>query len=312
MFLRGLPGTDLPHRLFDERADHLGPYYVSFPTSEKRGRAFDAEGVLRTDGLQHPLAILQFGLEQHARWRRLGDERARDRFMAQAKWAAKTQRKAGGVRGSYVFPRRSARFGCDAGYRSATAQGLAISILLRAYQETQEIVYLERAVDSSLPMTVDVREGGVLWRSGSDVFLEAVAGPTPSHILSGWIFALWGLLELTRCAKIPRLEALYARSLATLEKYIPCYDSGSWSYESLLAAPSGFRSLASLARHAMHVAQLEVLLSMTRNELFAVVSERWRRYPVSLGSLWKVWTNALPSAVSWDTLTVPGGARSVV
>jgi heparosan-N-sulfate-glucuronate 5-epimerase len=303
--------VELPHRLFDGRAEHLGPYYVGFGIRTARC-LFDPEGVLQNARVKNPREILQYGLEQHARWQRTCDERARERFLAQARWAAGAQRKAGGVRGSYVFPRRSEKYGCDAGFRSAAAQGQAISLLLRAFEETEEIVYLERAIDAAMPLTVDVREGGVLWRSGTDVFFEAVAGQEPSHILYGWIFALWGLFELTRFAKIPSLERLYRDSLATLEKYLPCYDARKWSYESLLAAPSGFRRFAGLRCHLLHVAQLHVLLSMTRNQLFAVVAERWRRYAESFDGRFHVWANAVPSAMVWDTLTVPGGARSVI
>jgi len=291
--------VDAEYRLFDARAEHLGPYYVTFEESGLR-RTFDSEGVLRTDDVAYRDEILQYGLGQHALWRRLGDERALDRFLAQARWASKEQRNTGGVRGSY---------GCDAGDLSATAQGLAISLLLRAYEETQEILYLERAVDASIPLAVDVRDGGVLWRSGTDVFFEAVGGPTPSHFLSGWIFGLWGLLELSRTAKIPAVDLLYEQSLATLEKYLPCYDTGSWSYESLLAAPCGFRRFASLPTHMLHVAQLSVMVSMTKNELFAIVGERWRRYAVSFESHAHVLANAV---VLSDALTVPTGARSVV
>jgi heparosan-N-sulfate-glucuronate 5-epimerase len=302
---------ELPHRLFDGRAEHLGPYYVSVAKA-LAGGALDRVGLSQPDAVKDPRDILQYGLEQHARWQRAQDERARQRFLAQAQWAATAQRKAGGVRGSYVFPRRSAKYGCEAGFRSAAAQGQAISLLLRAFEDTEEIVYLERAIDAAMPLTVDVREGGVLWRSGPDIFFETVAGPEPSHILDGWIFGLWGLFELTRFAKIPSLERLYRDSLATLEKYLPCYDAGKWSYESLLAAPSGFRHFAGLHRHLLHLAQLHVLLSMTRNQLFAVVAERWRRYAESFGGRFHVWANAVPSAMLWDALTIPGGARSVV
>jgi heparosan-N-sulfate-glucuronate 5-epimerase len=299
------------YRLFDERSEHLGPYYISFSESTQVAE-FDAAGVPLLGHLRRPDLILQFGLEQHARWRRRGDERARERFLTQAKWAANAQSEIDGVAGSYAFPCGSSQYGCEAGFRSAAAQGQAISLLLRAYEESLDAIYLDRALSAVVPLTVDVRQGGVAWGSGDDRFFEDAAGLRPSHVLSGWIYALWGLFDLIRIARSPELEAVYDQSLATLEKYLPCYDTASWSYESLLAAPSGFRRFASLRRHLLHVAQLNVLLSMTKNDLFCVVAERWWRYVTRLESYVRMCGNALPGYFYAARLTVPGGARSVV
>jgi heparosan-N-sulfate-glucuronate 5-epimerase len=304
----------IAHRLFDERAECLGPYYVTFGVSEGSSE-LDAGGIVRTDGRRDPESILEFGLEQHSRWKRWGGGRARRLFLAQAQWAVTAQREIAGVPGSYASLSDCREYGCGDGFRSATVQSEAISLLLRAYEDTGHAYFLERAADAAIPLTVDVREGGVLWREGDDLFFEDKAGPVPSHVLSGWICALWGLLELSRTVKAPQIEALYRQSLATLEKYLPCYDTGSWSYESLLASQSGFRRFATIKRHMFHVAQLDVLLSMTKNDLFSVVAERWRRYVASTESRIRLIANtavALPNRMLCDALTVPGGARSVV
>jgi heparosan-N-sulfate-glucuronate 5-epimerase len=306
--------TMIEHRLYDERAGELGPYYVSFDRANEDG-SIDVDGVFVSAIEDGPLPILEFGLDQHERWARTGNLRARHLFLAQAKWAARAQVSVAGVRGCYPFPSSCHAFGCNPGYRSATAQSEAISLLLRAYEETGEELYLERAKDASIALTVDLRDGGVAWQDGDDLFFEHKAGLVPSHVLSGWICSLWGLLELSRVAKLPHIEALYKQSLATLEKYLPCYDTGSWSYESLLAAPSGFRRFSNLRRHLFHVAQLDVLLSMTKNDLFSVVAERWRRYVASTESRIRLLVNAaaaIPNALMGDELTIPGGARSIV
>jgi hypothetical protein len=220
-----------PYRLFDGRAADLGPYYVTFALDD----ALDE---------RHPIALLQLGLEQHARWKRMGDESARESFLAQALWAARAQRETPG------------------GFRSAMAYGEAISLLLRAYQETGSPMFADRAIDASVPLIEEHRDGG------------------SSHVLCGWICGLWALLELSRTAHLDRIGEAYRQSLATLERYLPSYDSGEWSYDNLLATPAGLRP-ATVQRHLLHVAQLNVLVSMTSHELFAVVAERWRRYGAS-------------------------------
>lgn len=271
-----------PYRLFDERASELGPYYITF-------------GLDGAPSESHPIVDLQFGLEQHARWKRTGDENARESFLGQAAWAVAAQRETSGVRGSYEFPIASKRYDCAAGFRSAMAQGQAISLLLRAYQETGSGMFLDRAIDASVPLTVDLRDGGVLWQAGDEVIFEDVASIVPSHILRGWIYALWALLELWRMTDLDRVAELYRKSLTTLEKYLPFYDSGTWSYDNLLVTPAGFRRTATVQRHLLHVAQLNVLVSMTGNALFASVAERWRGYGDSFSGRMQAWIDGLLS-----------------
>ena len=301
--------TGQPYRLFDERAGELGPYYVAFG-HEGIFSDLDSERTLGRSGERHPIEILKFGLDQHARWRRTGDERARERFLEQAEWAAAAQRETSGVRGSYEFPFASKRYGCAAGFRSATAQGQAISLLLRANQATGNAMFLDRAIEAAIPLAVDLRDGGVLWQIGDDLIFEAVAGMVPSHILCGWICALWALFELSHTTKLKHVTQLYRRSLSTLEKHLPSYDSGTWSYGDLLTTPAGFRRVATLRRHLLHVAQLNVLVSMTKRELFAVVAERWRGYSASLEGRLQGWANGLfPGLLLLDPLAVPSDAR---
>jgi hypothetical protein len=255
-----------PYRFFDGRAAELGPYYVSF------GR----------DGALGELAILEFGLEQHARWKRAGDEAARDLFLAQAGWAATAQREIAGVRGFYAC-------------RSARVQGEAISLLLRAYQETGNATFVDRAIDAAAPLSADLRHGG------------------RSRVLTGWICALWGLFELSRTADSPGTAEAFRQSLAMLERDLPRYDSGAWSYDSLPAIPADRRRTATIRQHQLHVAQLTVLLSMTNVERFAVIAERWRRYGDSISGRLQAKVNQLfPNLVLLDPLTVSSAKRNLI
>jgi hypothetical protein len=247
-----------PYRFFDERASELGPYYISF------GR----------DGALGEIAILQFGLEQHARWKRTGQRGYRELFLEQAEWAASAQRDIAGVRGFYAC-------------RSARAQGEAISLLLRAHQETGNAAFLDRAIDAAAPLAADLRNGG--W----------------SQSLTDWICALWGLFELSRATNLRHVTEQYRQSVAMLERDLPRYDSGAWSYERLPEIPADRRRTATLRQHQLHVEQLNVLLSMTHVERFAVIAERWRRYGDSLSGRLQAKVNHLfPDLVLLDPLTV--------
>jgi heparosan-N-sulfate-glucuronate 5-epimerase len=312
------------YRLYDERRTDLGPYYITWHGSDDatlgegwQGRSFDAGGVLLTTSSgYHPIDIFQYGLQRHADWARTGDEHARTDFLAQANWAANAQTKRGDVAGVYIFPYAWRRYACDAGFCSAMAQGEAISLLLRAYQESGDERYRERAISAASSYLHTIEEGGVMWRGpdGAVIFEEAAALPA-SHILNGWIYALWGLFELHLVVDDPAYKKIYEQSLATLRTYLPYYSGRDWSYYSLLACPGGFRKYATLKYHCFHIAQLSVLTSMTGDSYYTSIATRWQSFLKSAASRRHVLANAFAgAAISLTTHadTVPGGARSVV
>jgi heparosan-N-sulfate-glucuronate 5-epimerase len=312
------------YRLYDERRPDLGPYYITWYANDDattgegwERRSFDADGVLlSTSRGYHPIDICQYGLQRHADWVRTGDGHARAGFLAQADWAASAQTNRGDIAGVYTFPYAWRRYACDAGFCSAMAQGEAISLLLRAFQETGNDRYRQRAVAAASSYLRTIEEGGVMWRGpdGAVIFEEAAATPA-SHILNGWIYALWGLFELHLVVDDPALKDLYEKSLVTLRTYLPYYSGRDWSYYNLLVCPSGFRKYATLKYHCFHIAQLSVLTSMTGDSYYANVASHWQSHLDSAASRRHVLANAFAAATISFTSgadTVPGGARSLV
>jgi heparosan-N-sulfate-glucuronate 5-epimerase len=311
------------YRLCNPHAQELGPYYIRWSGGrdalgeEWEGAPFDNNGVLLSlpQRLYHATRIAQYALEQHARWGETGDPRPKQRFLAQAAWLRDHQVFRNGMRGCYPHPFAWPAYGAEAGFLSAMTQGEAISVLLRAHEVAGDVGYVQAAAAAAEPFRREIAQGGVVWREGDDVYLEEAAGVLPSRILNGWIYALWGLFELTRYCRPTWIGELYDQSLATLQRRLPLYDSGHWSYYNLLATRSGFRKLATLKYHAFHVAQLRVLASMTGRAAFGTTAVRWESYTKSAESRLRVWANAFASLprVFWSRAdTIPGGARAIV
>ncbi len=310
------------YRLYDGHADAIGPYYIRWSGShdalgeEWDGAPFDRNGVLLAvpERYYHATRIAQYALEQHSRWSETNDPAALKAFTAQARWLAENQVERSGVPGCYPFPLDWTTYGAKAGYISAMTQGEAISVLLRAGEVCKDARYFEAAARAAASFRYDIDAGGVAWRDGGDLYFEEAASVPPSHILNGWIYALWGLFELLQRTKLAWVQELYEESLATLTRRLPLYDSGHWSYYSLLAAPNGFRKLATLKYHAFHIAQLHVLGSMTGDKFFSDTARRWESYAGVTANRARVWLNAA-SAVAIHALgradTIPGGARPI-
>ena len=100
---------------------------------------------------------------------------------------------------------------------SALSQGQALSVLVRAYQETRNDNYREAGQRALRVFSVPVAENGILakWQ-GLDYF-EEYPSETPSFVLNGFIVALWGLWEFHLISNGTEAKACYEAGLHTLE-----------------------------------------------------------------------------------------------
>src|SRR5438552_157577 len=77
---------------------------------------------------------------------------------------------------------------------SALTQGNCVSVLVRAYQLTDEEIFLKVARRAIRSFELDIQNGGVSVFVGDDgIFFEEVAVSPAAHILNGYILALFGL-----------------------------------------------------------------------------------------------------------------------
>lgn len=117
----------------------------------------------------------------------------------------------------------------------AVAQGQIISILIKAYQMTDDADFLITAERAMSSFRYSIDEGGVTWTSeeGFAVYEEYPSQP-PSHILNGHIWAMFGLYDYYRVTGSPDALSLFNAGVNTLKRYLPSYDVGFWSKYDLL------------------------------------------------------------------------------
>lgn len=263
-----------------------GPYYIAWDAGTGTyGEDWavsprDANGVLLTYRacVYHPIRIAQYALAQYGVWCASGDDRAREEFILHAEWLRNNQRDAGGIPGTYVFDFAWPKYGAAPGWRSAMAQGEALSVLLRAEHMMPGSSYGDAAERAAAPFFHSIQEGGVVWRSESSVFLEEIANEHAPHVLNGCIFALWGAWELQQCTGDARLAPLVEQTVQTLRNWLPRFDSGWWSLYSLMRCANGRAHVATLKYHAFHIAQLRVLARMFGDDVFTETADRWSEY----------------------------------
>ena len=226
-------------------------YFVRFQGKAVYGGPFDADGVPLLDyrgeiGREYnPIAIAQYGLARFNRWcegRTSADERA---WRAAAEWLERelTPNEAGVPVWMHRFdwPYREV---LRAPWYSGLAQGSGLSLLVSSIRATGERRFEAAAHRAFEALRLDVSAGGVLVKDARGrTWVEEYIVDPPSHILNGFIWALWGVHDYARWSGSHEARRLFDACVATLESSLPDYDTGRWSLYELPAG--GPRMLAS-------------------------------------------------------------------
>jgi heparosan-N-sulfate-glucuronate 5-epimerase len=272
-------------------ATSLGEYYMLFTEKADYQGIYDSSGVPQLDyhgqiGVQYnPIAIAQYGLGNYNLWRRTGDHARKKRFFLIADWLCSHLEM--NPHGLHVWNHHfdwEYRDTLKAPWYSALAQGQGVSVLVRAHQESGEAHYLEAARRAFASFQRPMNEGGVAFtdESGDLWFEEYIVSP-PTHILNGFIWALWGVYDYALATGDTSAQNLFSRGVRTLIHNLDRYDLGFWS----LYEQSGtlLPMVASPFYHQLHIVQLRVMHrltgGLTKSHKFAEVADRWERYAQS-------------------------------
>lgn len=265
------------------RYDAIGPYYQTFADKARYPGPFDDQGVPLLDyhgdiGRRYnPIAIAQYGLARYNRFLETSGSADKAAFLAQADWLCANLKP--NARGRHAWHHEfdfEYRAGLKAPWYSGLAQGQGLSLLARALRSTGDPKYAKAMEKAFEPLRHGVDDGGVLFRDGKDVWIEEYVVDPPSHILNGFLWALWGVKDYALATGSAEGEALFEACAATAERALPSYDTGSWStYE---ASNTWIPMVTSSFYHRLHIVQLEITAAMTGRAAFADRARRWRGY----------------------------------
>ena len=271
-------------------ATELGEYYMLFAEKANYQGAYDAAGIPQLDyhghiGLQYnPIAIAQYGLGNYNLWRRTHGPARQRGFLLVADWlCTHLEPNAHGVAVWNHHFNWEYRDTLKSPWYSGLAQGQGISVLVRAHKESGELRYLEAANRAFVSFQRPTQEGGVAFtdESGDLWFEEYIVSP-PTHILNGFIWALWGVYDYALATNDAPTRELFGRGVRTLLHNLDRYDLGFWS----LYEQSGTRlpMVASRFYHHLHIVQLRVMHRLTGEDKFSAVADRWQSYTRSPGN----------------------------
>jgi hypothetical protein len=292
------------------RNNELGIYYQTFEDKASYAGPKDKDGVILFDyffdiGRQYnPLAIAQYGLghyNKHIETRGKGQAVKSKEHLEiariQADWLVNNLEENNfGIRVWKHKFRWHYKEYLEAGWYSAHSQGTGISLLGRIYQATGDKRYLETAKKAFLSLNLPAEKGGVQFiDENKNIWLEEYLIKNPTHILNGFLWALWGVwdfLLLIRYAleqkTLSRVEGLQKEELAlklwndcviTLKKNLPRYDADFWSLYDL--SEQTLKMLASPFYHKLHIVQLKIMYILTREPIFDFYVKKFEEYQKS-------------------------------
>lgn len=280
---------EIPAENLSANPGELGEYYMLFAEKADYGGTYDAAGIPQLDyhghiGLQYnPIAIAQYGLGNYNLWRRTGDSSRKRSFFRVADWlCSNLEMNSHGIAVWNHHFNWEYRDTLRAPWYSALAQGQGISVLVRAHRESNDLKYLDAAHRAFIGFEKPVNAGGVAFtdESGDLWFEEYIVSP-PTHILNGFVWALWGIYDYAIATKSAAARDLFRRGVRTLIHNLSRYDLGFWSlYEE---SSTRLPMVASAFYHRLHIVQLHIMYRLTNEALFAETADRWEGYTRSRG-----------------------------
>lgn len=273
-----------PAENLEASGNELGQYYMTFEQKARYQGPFDENGIplldyLATVGRQfNPIAIAQYALANFNFFKRTGIALYSDKFLSNADWLLDNLQETS--HGTYLWPHH---FDFEyfrplvAPWYSGLAQGQGLSVLVRAFAETSDGKYESAMASVFQSLCLTINKGGVLYIDGQDyVWIEEYLVDPPTHILNGFLWALWGVYDYFLLTRSRGAKELLDTCTRTVLTHLPNYDAGFWSYYEL--TPQRIKSLASPFYHRLHIVQLHIMHRLTGYPEFLQYAGRWEEY----------------------------------
>ena len=210
-----------------------------------------------------PIAIAQVGLGAYDLFLLTKETSHCEKFINAANWLLDNQEEDGGWD---AFERIGHT---DCHKYSAMAQGEGASILIRAYLHTNDTRYYNGAIRAIDLMLKPVEEGGTARYLGEKLYLEEYVKDKPNLVLNGWVFAIFGLLDVFKLTQDVRYKDALEGTLKTLTEELNNYDTGYWSFYDQCGL------IASPFYHNLHIALLNVLYDLFEIKEFQQQGDKW-------------------------------------
>jgi heparosan-N-sulfate-glucuronate 5-epimerase len=259
---------------------------------------------------RNPVTTSIKALDYYNEYKKTGAEILKIYFINNANWIVETavyHPKGDFSILQYNFPWPF--YNIESPWRSGMAQALAIQVLVKAHELTNNAEYLGTAKLLLNSFFVDVKSGGVTYKedvSGEDRISPAQIsdiralsgtkggtindlgnighisqgwwyeeyaadnqGSMVSKVLNGMMFSVLGIYDYYQYTKDPEAKFLFDNGILALRNDLLYYDNNGLSYYDILKTP------ASEKYHKIHVELLQQLYDITGDHIFKDYHDKW-------------------------------------
>jgi D-glucuronyl C5-epimerase-like protein len=176
----------------------------------------------------------------------------------------------------YLFPFNSGGVQNDAPWQSGMAQGLCLLVFTQLYERTGDTKWLTRAnqVFESYKVTWD--KGGIMLSDTTQGYWFEEFSPR-ALVWNGSVLANIELDYFARVTHNSDAARMAARGYARIRAVTHLYDSGSWTYYSMV---QGYNSVG---YHDWYITLADTLYARTGDPYYRDLGARWRTYTPPAG-----------------------------
>lgn len=235
-----------------------------------------------------PGTVAIAALAEHGRYTESKDS---TKFFVAANKLLSMMGSDGALRYPYPYRHYTSIQSLAPGWTSGMDQGMALSVFARAYEVSKDKKWLKAGEKALKFMQTPFPLGPRSTLADLDpslkgklFYLEYYTSPH-AYTLNGYMFALLGLYDWSKVAGSKDAADYFNQGIDTLEHILPYFDIGTFSaydltYITYSRQPYLIPRQPHLAPryHAMHIAQLLALWSVTNNQTLKTTAERWQSY----------------------------------
>lgn len=223
-------------------------------------------------GMQYNItAVCQFGLGALSLYNDTANADYKDIFLQQCRWLRDNLKiideKYGYWHYNFYFP----SYDLKPPFISGMAQGQGLSVLLRAYQITEDKSFLHAAHLVFNTFGVDTESGGcTVYDAEGNIWFEEYPSSPPSYVLNGYVFALFGIYDYLMATNSKVAFSLWEKGITSLKNTLHLYDTHYWSKYDRYPG-----RVAAVNYHKVHINQMQILYVLTKEDIFNIYATKW-------------------------------------
>lgn len=239
---------------------------------DEKGAVFnDYKGIIGRN--YNPAYVAWHGISNLQKWLETKDDKYYGVFKDQVSWL-KENYKDGAERGyvwTYEFDWQEGLKGrFKAPWISAMAQGLCISLLVRASTVLNDAECLQIAAQAVKVFELNVEAGGVRHIEDGHALYEEYPAYPLAHVLDGSLFALVGLYDLWRATSNESNKKIFFEGVRGVE-----YKLAFWNYRNKWSWYGSHGYLCPPLYNKLNAVLLKALYHITCIESFSEMSGKW-------------------------------------